>query len=117
MDSAPQKSPPSLEREADFDVVLRSAQTAVPLHSSFQSEVWRRIATAQATTLSARIAQFVEAFLAGLGRPAVAAAAVLTMVTAGAWLGVRQTPSGVPGKLAYIESISPFAEPHDGGTR
>ncbi len=103
--------------EADFDTVLRSAQATIPLHNSFQSEVWRRIATAQTAGPSARMAQFIEACLVWLGRPAVATAAVLTMFTTGVWLGLKETPAKVSGKLAYIESISPFAEPHDGGAR
>lgn len=112
--SSSKSSSPSSQRDADFDALLHAATAEIPLHGSFQAEVWRRIATAQSATLSARLAQVLEGFFALLERPAAALVAVLAMVGAGAWLGIKDPPPNVSGKLAYVASVSPFAD-HQAG--
>lgn len=113
--SSSKSSTTSSQRDAEFDALLRAAPAEIPLHGSFQAEVWRRIATAQSATLSARLAQVAEGFFALLGRPAMAMAAVLTMVVAGGWFGLKDTPPSMSGKLAYVASVSPFAGHQTGG--
>ena len=98
--------------EADFDAMLRSAKVAIPLHGPFQMEVWGRIAAARDATLAARFTRWMQGFSDHFERPVAATAALLIMTAGGAWLGSRAEQSAPYGKLAYVQSVSPFAQPH-----
>jgi hypothetical protein len=113
MDSpSSQKSSNGHNPDADFDAVLRSAKIEIPLHASFQTEVWGRIAAARDATFAARFARWVEIFSHLLERPLAATTALLMMTAGGAWLGSRAVEPEPSGKLAYVQSVSPFAHPH-----
>ena len=103
---------PSQNLDADFDAALRSAKVEIPLHSSFQMEVWGRIAAARDANLAARFTRWMEGVSNHLERPMAATAALLIMTASGAWLGSRAEQSAPDGKLAYVQSVSPFAQPH-----
>ena len=98
--------------DADFDAVLRSAKIEIPLHVSFQTEVWGRIAAARDATYAARFTRWVEGFSHLLERPLAATTALLMMTAGGVWLGLRAEEPESSGKLAYVQSVSPFAHPH-----
>ena len=113
MDSpSSQKSRNGQNLDTDFDAVLRSAKIEIPLHASFQTEVWGRIAAARDSTYAARFARWVEGFSHLLERPLAATTALLMMTAGGAWLGSRAVEPEPSGKLAYVQSVSPFAHPH-----
>lgn len=103
--------------DGDFDELLRSAKVEVPLPGAFQYEVWRRIAVAQESTLRARLARMLEPMLGLLSRPLAASASMVLMIFAGLWLGSLGDHPSRDAKLAYIESVSPFAQSHRGGSR
>ena len=116
MEPHPSSTPPS-DNEAGFDNLLRSARVNVPLPGAFQAEVWRRISQAQEDSLGARWARNWEALLSLLVRPAVAGTAVALMVAAGLFFGSSGQSPSQDGKLAYVESVSPFVQAHTGGSR
>ena len=89
----------------------------MPLPGAFQAEVWRRISQAQEDSLGARWARNWEALLSLLVRPAVAGTAVALMVAAGLFFGSSGQSPSQDGKLAYVESVSPFVQAHTGGSR
>jgi|GEM_PF-656602 len=116
MDNQPQQKLGNQDDGA-FDDLLRSAKVEVPLPGIFQYEVWRRIAAAQESTLMARLARTLEPILALLSRPIAASASMVLMVSAGLWLGSLGMDPVRDGKLAYVASVSPFAQRHQGEAR
>jgi hypothetical protein len=116
MDNQPHQKLASQDDGA-FDELLRSAKAEVPLPGAFQSEVWQRIAVDQESTLMARLARILDPILSVLNRPIAASASVLLMVSAGLWLGSLRVYPARDGKLAYIESVSPFVQSHQGEGR
>ncbi|MCB1096680.1 MAG: hypothetical protein KDN22_13970 [Verrucomicrobiae bacterium] len=96
--------------DAGFDQLLRSANLEVPLPGAFQSEVWRRIAVARESTLTARLAHALESLLSSLAQPVAASVLVFATISAGLWFGARSTEPGHDAKLAYVQSVSPFVE-------
>lgn len=101
--------------DPELDELLRSVKVRVPLPGTFQVEVWRRIAVSQEAALPVRISRWMDGFFNLLVRPTVATAAVLLMISAGAWLGSVGSDAGRDGKQAYVQSVSPFAQTHEGG--
>jgi hypothetical protein len=116
MDNDPQQKLGILDDGA-FDDLLRSAEVEVPLPGAFQFEVWRRIAVAQESTPMARLARIVDPIFGLLSRPLATTASVVLMISAGLWLGSLGVHPARDGKLAYVESVSPFAQSHRGETR
>ena len=106
-----------IEDDGAFDEMLRLAKVEVPLPGAFQSDVWRRIAVDQESTLTARLARILDPILSLLNRPIAATASVVLMVSAGLWLGSLGAHPGRDGKLAYVESVSPFVQSHQGEVR
>jgi hypothetical protein len=116
MDKQPTTHPGD-SRDSGFDELLRSAEVKVPLPGAFQAEVWRRIAVAQETSLRGRWERILEAIFGTLARPVTASVMVLGMVSAGLWFGSLGTEPVRDAKLAYIQSVSPFAHQHGEGSR
>ena len=111
----PSTNIPNAQDDLGLDDLLRSAKVEVPLPGTFQAEVWRRIAVAQEATFSARLAQWTESVFGALVRPAWAAAAVAVMASTGAWLGLKGPgDTSTDGRVAYVQSVSPFAHSHRG---
>lgn len=96
--------------DSDFDNLLKSAKADVHLRDSFKQEVWQRIENAE-TDNSPEIARF-QPIIATIARPWSAVASIAAMVTLGLWLGATTTPDAKDAKVAYAESISPFAQAH-----
>lgn len=116
MDKHPQQKL-GIPDDGAFDDLLRSAKVEVPLPGAFQFEVWRRIAVAHESTLMARLARIVDPIFGFLSRPLAASASVVLMIFAGLWLGSLGVHQARDGKLAYVESVSPFAQSHQGEAR
>jgi hypothetical protein len=90
--------------DSEFDDLLRSARGEIPLPPSFRSGVWHRIDNGRRRATS-RWNPLWEGLLRSRG--GVGAVAVMAML--GAWLGAINAPAGeASGKVAYVESISPF---------
>ncbi len=108
---------PGASGDTGFDALLRSAKVKVPLPGAFQAEVWRRIAVTQESTLRARLSRMLESLLGTVARPLAASAVMLTMISAGLWFGSSREVPVRDAKLAYVQSVSPFAHQHGGEAR
>ena len=108
---------PASSEDSAFDNFLRPAKVEVPLRGAFQSEVWRRIAVAQETTLAGRFSRFLESFSGALTQPVAAGAVLLAMISGGLWFGSMSGEPVRDAKLSYVQSISPFAHAHGGESR
>ena len=93
--------------DSEFDDLLRKARGDVPLPGSFRQGVWHRIESTAAE--SPYGLGWLQNLLAVFVRPWGAVAGVAATVTAGLWLGAASIPEAKEAKLAYAESISPFA--------
>jgi hypothetical protein len=93
--------------DSEFDDLLRTAKGEVPLPGSFRQGVWHRIESTAAE--SPRGLAWFQELVAVLVRPWGAAAGVAATVAAGLWLGAASIPEAKDAKVAYAESISPFA--------
>ncbi|MEO5715863.1 MAG: hypothetical protein ABIT37_20455 [Luteolibacter sp.] len=98
-------------KDSEFDDLLRTTRDDVPLPLLFHQEVWQRIENAEADR-SPEIVRF-PPVMAAIARPWGAVAGVAAMVTLGLWLGAATVPEGKDAKLAYAQSISPFAHSND----
>lgn len=98
--------------DSELDQLLKAATADVPLPAGFQREVWSRIEAADARAWKPRINRAMERFLGFFALPPVAVATCTGMVLAGAWFGLQSKDAAPVDKLAYIESISPFAHTH-----
>jgi hypothetical protein len=94
--------------DSEFDDFLKDARAGKPLPVSFGHEVWQRIETAEIT----RRPHFagLQSIITALVRPWGSVAAIATMITLGLWLGAATAPRAENPKMAYAESISPFAQ-------
>jgi hypothetical protein len=97
--------------DSEFDDLLRTARSSEPLPPSFRHGVWHRIECAGTGRSSAGLAAWLESVASTLARPWAAAAAVAVTVTTGLWFGLASAPGPRDAKVAYAESISPFAHP------
>jgi hypothetical protein len=95
-----------------FDELLRSAEVKVPLPGTFHADVWRRIAAAQETSFKGRWERIFELIFGNLANPVTASTVVLGMVSLGLWFGSVGTQPAQDAKLAYVQSVSPFAHSH-----
>jgi hypothetical protein len=95
--------------DSEFDDLLKTAREMDPLPPSFRQGVWHRIECAGQP--SAGLATWLESVAFTLARPWAAVAAVTATVTIGLWFGVASAPEPKDAKVAYAESISPFAHP------
>jgi hypothetical protein len=112
-----QPTKPGMSGDAGFDELLLSAEVKVPLPGAFQAEVWRRIAAAQETSFNGRWVRILDLVFGAFAKPAAASAMVLGMVSLGLWFGSLDAQPAQDAKLAYVQSVSPFAHPHGGADR
>jgi hypothetical protein len=93
--------------DSEFDDLLRTARGNVPLPGSFRQGVWHRIESAGLEP--ARGFAWFNILVAAFVRPWGAAVGVVATVAAGIWLGAASMPDAKDAKVAYAESINPFA--------
>ena len=98
--------------DSELDRLLASAQTTVTPHAGFQREVWLRIETAESMALKPRLGVIAERFFNWLALPPVALATCAVMLAAGIWSGLESGNPAPQGEMAYIQSVSPFAQNH-----
>lgn len=98
--------------DSELDQLLKLAQIPVPIQAGFRRDVWLRIEAAEADIRKPRVSRLVERFFGWLALPPVAVATCSVMVAAGVWLGLESGNPAPQGEVAYIQSISPFAQTH-----
>lgn len=98
--------------DSELDRLLESAQTTVTPHDGFQREVWLRIEATETNAWKPRLSVIAERFFNWLALPPVALATCSVMLAAGVWAGLESGNPGPQGEMAYIQSISPFAQTH-----
>jgi hypothetical protein len=98
--------------DSELDKLLELAQTGVTPHAGFQREVWMRIEAAEAQPWKQRMKMLAERFLGWLALPPIALATCSVTLAAGIWIGLESGRPTPHGKVAYIRSISPFAQTH-----
>ena len=98
--------------DSELDRLLESTRTSVTPHAGFQREVWLRIEAAEAMAWKPRLKRAVERFFNWLTLPPVALATCAVMLAAGIWTGLESANPAPQGEMAYIQSISPFAQTH-----
>ncbi|MEO8614138.1 MAG: hypothetical protein ABI600_03275 [Luteolibacter sp.] len=96
--------------DSEFDDLLRMSRDPVLLPPSFQQGVWSRIESADLDDPQ-EIVKF-QPVVVALTRPWSAVASIAAMVTLGLWVGAATAPEARDAKVAYAESISPFAQEH-----
>jgi hypothetical protein len=97
----------TIMNDSKFDDLLRTAKGHVPLPGSFRQGVWHRIESTAADVSPVHL--WLRSLVAAFIRPWGAAAGVFATVAAGIWLGSVSIPEAKDAKVAYAESISPFA--------
>ena len=94
--------------DGDFDQFLREAEPELPIPGGFRSEVWSRIAQAEAASVKNRWQVLLSHLLASFVRPLPATATIAATILLGGWLGSASVPPPADAKLSYAETISPF---------
>lgn len=95
-------------KDDNFDQFLRETEPELPMPGGFGSEVWSRIALAEATSVKSRWQLLLSQLLASFVRPLPAAATIAATILLGGWLGSASVAQPEDAKLSYAETISPF---------
>jgi hypothetical protein len=100
--------------DLELDQLIRGSSPNPEFDSSFQREIWARIAIAGRERKKGPLTWLEEA-LARLSRPAPAfvTAAVMLLLGAGIGLGVASSESSGTSQDAYLASINPLAHQSD----
>jgi hypothetical protein len=96
--------------DSELDRLLESAHTTVTPRDGFQREVWLRIEAAESNAWKPRLSLLAECFFNWLALPPVALATCSVMLAGGVWTGLESANPAPQGEMAYIQSISPFAQ-------
>lgn len=99
-------------KDLELDKLLELAQVKMVPHGGFQREVWLRIEVAETKGCRPRLSQIAERLFTWLALPPVALATCSLMLAAGVWSGLESGNLAPQGKMAYVQSISPFAQSH-----
>ncbi len=98
--------------DSEFDQRLRDSSLPVAVPATFTRDVWRRVATTDASGWWPRAARLIEPWLGILALPPVAVTTCAATVILGAWFGRTPTPTNPTLEVAYIQSVSPFSHLH-----
>ncbi|MEN9284815.1 MAG: hypothetical protein RLZZ179_2308 [Verrucomicrobiota bacterium] len=98
--------------DTELDGLLRQSKLHVEMPPTFQAEVWRRIAMAEEASLWRRVAHWLEMPLGWVAKPLGAVALCALTVAGGLLLGGREKSRRPDGRVAYLESVSPFVVMH-----
>jgi hypothetical protein len=94
--------------------LIRGASPSPRFPTSFQREVWQRIAVTESRSFSTRLSRVTSAWFDWLIKPAGAVATIMTMLIIGAGLGgmasAKRDDSSL--KTAYTTSINPIRSAH-----
>jgi hypothetical protein len=94
--------------DTELEGLLRQSKPTVKMPPTFQTEVWRRIAMAEEASLWSRVARWLEMPLGWAAKPLGAVALCALTVGGGLLLGGREKSRRPDGRVAYLESVSPF---------
>ncbi len=98
--------------DSDLDQLLKDCGTPLATPPGFMRDVWLRVETAESATWKALATRLTERVLGMIALPPVAVATCTAMVVVGAWLGMQPAASSPASEVAYIQSVSPFAQSH-----
>lgn len=98
--------------DLELDQLLKETNISDLPDASFQRDVWFRIEAAESNGWKPRVNRILERFLGVFALPPVAVATCTAMIAVGAWFGLEAGNSSPAGKVAYVQSISPFAQTH-----
>lgn len=94
--------------DSEFDDLLKkAAREEAPLPPSFRHGVWHRIESAALTRPDK--SSWLAALAGSFARPWAAFGSVAATIALGLWLGAASSPEAADSKVAYVQSISPFA--------
>ena len=96
----------------ELDQLIRAVDTPTPPPASFQRDVWFRIKAEEANSWRPHLKRIVGSFFAFFTLPPVAVASCAAMVLAGVWFGAVTASTSQSDEVAYVQSISPFANTH-----
>jgi hypothetical protein len=97
-------------KDSEFDDLLRSAGEKLPLPATFHTDVWKLIEATD--VVSKTVSPWPVNVISMLVRPWPAASGLAAMVALGLWMGALGVPGDPPNEMAYVRSISPFAQSH-----
>ncbi|MFZ2281071.1 MAG: hypothetical protein WAW39_24945 [Prosthecobacter sp.] len=98
----------------ELHTLLRQTRPKPVFLTSFQREVWARIAIAEQQSWEVQWQQWFQVLFLWIARPVPAAVILTTMLVAGAGLGNLTAPDGNVSarRSAYIASINPLIATH-----
>lgn len=99
-------------KDHDLDQLLKASDSPPAVPMAFNREVWLRIESAESTGWMAACSRMLECGFGWIAKPAAAVVTCSVMLLAGIWLGSVSPAREMPGKLSYIESVSPFTRSH-----
>jgi len=98
--------------DTELDQLLKAVDTPLVIPASFHRDVWNRIGAEEANGWKFHLNQIVARFFGYFALPRVALASCAVMAVAGMWIGSVSERSAPSDEVAYIQSISPFAQSH-----
>ena len=106
--------PESTMNDDELNHLIRQASPPPDFPTSFQREVWQRIAVSESMSLSAWFTRFFSDWFQWLVKPAGAVVTIMTMLIIGASLGgIASTKENKADlKVAYTTSINPILSAH-----
>ncbi|MEY4484515.1 MAG: hypothetical protein RL693_1967 [Verrucomicrobiota bacterium] len=98
----------------ELQALIRQAHPKPEFSSSFQRDVWARIAVVEQQSWATQWQQWSESLFRWVAQPAPAVALVLTMLIVGAGFGRLTTPDSETAALhsTYAASINPVTAAH-----
>ncbi len=98
----------------ELDLLLRETHFTPEFPSFFQREVWAKVSVAGKSPRVAGLSDWMESFFQLLAQPAIATAAVVTMLILGGGFGRLTAPETDANQLmaAYLVSIDPTRAAH-----
>lgn len=96
-------------KDSELDQLLRASGPAIQAPADFRRDVWLRIEASEASGRKTAWYHWIRRLLSRLALPPVALATCAVTILAGAWLGMSSDLPQTNGKVAYVQSISPFA--------
>ncbi len=93
-----------------LSALLREAHPAPVLPPRFEEGVWQRLQCAERAAKTASPHGWLEQFVGSLLRPVYATAALVLVVFAGTWFGIRDGEGQAhrADRIRYIAAVSPF---------
>ena len=98
--------------DSELDQLLKDCRPPVHVPAGFARDVWLRIETAEDAAWKPRAARLLERWFGVFALPPVAVATCTAMVMVGVWFGMQPEKSNPASEMAYIQSVSPFAQSH-----